>query len=133
MTTLTKRPIKIAPHVATMLAIDGIKTAQALRKKIEWLEAEVFRLEAEVRSIPIYVSKAIEDFRKAIEDTVHDIFQQGLYGWQVTDCTVTMMDSDYSPPGSSASDFRYLSLLVLMNALKQVGTVVCEPISLLQH
>lgn len=92
-----------------------------------------FRLEAEVRSIPIYVSKAIEDFRKAIEDTVHDIFQQGLYGWQVTDCTVTMMDSDYSPPGSSASDFRYLSLLVLMNALKQVGTVVCEPISLLQH
>jgi ribosomal protection tetracycline resistance protein len=75
-----------------------------------------FRLEAEVRSIPIYVSKAIEDFRKAIEDTVHDTFQQGLYGWQITDCTVTMMDSDYSPPGSSASDFRYLSPLVLMNA-----------------
>lgn len=87
-----------------------------------------FRLEAEVRSIPIYVYKAVEDFRKAIEDTVQETFQQGLYGWQVTDCTVTMTHSGYSPPGSSASDFRYLSPLVLMSALKQAGTVVCEPI-----
>jgi ribosomal protection tetracycline resistance protein len=87
-----------------------------------------FRLEAEVRSIPINVYKTVEDFRKAIDDTVQDTFQQGLYGWQVTDCAVTMTDSGYSPPGSSASDFRYLSPLVLMSALKQAGTVVCEPI-----
>ncbi|MEJ7653673.1 MAG: hypothetical protein WKH64_10200 [Chloroflexia bacterium] len=72
--------------------------------------------------------KSVEEFRKAVEDTVQKTLRQGLYGWQVADCTVTMTQSGYQSPGTSAADFRKLTPLVLMSALTQAGTVVCEPI-----
>jgi ribosomal protection tetracycline resistance protein len=86
-----------------------------------------FRLEAKLESIPLFVYKAVEEFRKAIEETVQETLQQGIYGWQVTDCTVTMTQSGYVSPASTARDFRLLTPLVLMSALKQAGTIVCEP------
>lgn len=79
-------------------------------------------------------------FFRAVEDTVRKTLRQGLYGWQVTDCTVTMTHSGYLPRQSHAhqgfskamsstgEDFRKLTPLVLMSALEQAGTVVCEPI-----
>lgn len=87
-----------------------------------------FRLEAKLGSIPLFVYKTVEDFRNAVEDTVKETLDQGLYGWQVIDCTVTMTHSGYSSPGTTAGDFRKLTPLVLMEALKRAGTVVCEPI-----
>lgn len=87
-----------------------------------------FRLEVEVGSIPLFIYKAVEHFQKAVEDTVQKTLHQGLCGWQVTDCTVTMTHSGYVSPGSTARDFRLLTPLVLMNALKEAGTAVCEPI-----
>jgi ribosomal protection tetracycline resistance protein len=86
-----------------------------------------FRLEVKVESIPLFVYKAVEEFRKAMEDTVRETLRQGLYGWQVTDCSVTMTQSGYVSPASTARDFRLLTPLVLMSALKQAGTGVCEP------
>src|SRR5204863_418644 len=53
---------------------------------------------------------------------------QGIYGWQVTDCTVTMTHSGYSSVSSTAGDFRNLTPLVLMSALKQASTSVYEPL-----
>jgi ribosomal protection tetracycline resistance protein len=87
-----------------------------------------FRLEVDVGAIPLFVYKAVEHFRNAVEDTVRTTLRQGLYGWQVTDCTVTLTQSGYVAPGSTAGDFRKLTPMVLMSALKQAGTVVCEPI-----
>ena len=57
-------------------------------------------------------------------------------GWQVTDCTVTITQSGFTPPppfgwskwSSSAGDFRNLTPLVLMSALRQAGTRVYEPV-----
>ncbi|MEX1006809.1 MAG: translation factor GTPase family protein [Acidimicrobiia bacterium] len=81
-----------------------------------------FRLEVELGSIPL-------SFHKAVEDSVRGTLRQGTYGWQVTDCTVTMTHSGFwIRPGSAAGDFRNLTPLVLMSALKRAGTVVCEPI-----
>jgi ribosomal protection tetracycline resistance protein len=51
----------------------------------------------------------------------------GLRGWHVTDCTVTMFDCAYISPSTTAAHFRKLTPLVLMAALDQAGTVVCEP------
>jgi ribosomal protection tetracycline resistance protein len=80
------------------------------------------RLEVELGSLPL-------SFHKAVEDAVRETLQQGIHGWQVTDCTVTMTHSGYwARPGSAAGDFRNLTPLVLMSALQQAGTVVCEPI-----
>lgn len=79
------------------------------------------RLEVELGSIPL-------SFHTAVEDTVQATLRQGLHGWQVADCTVTMTHSGYSSVMSTAGDFRNLTPLVLMHALQQAGTVVCEPI-----
>ncbi|MBK9714665.1 MAG: TetM/TetW/TetO/TetS family tetracycline resistance ribosomal protection protein [Kouleothrix sp.] len=80
----------------------------------------VFRLEVELGSIPL-------SFHTAVEDTVKATLQQGIYGWQVTDCTVTLTHSGYSSVLSTAGDFRRLTPLVLMSALRQAGTSVHEP------
>jgi ribosomal protection tetracycline resistance protein len=86
-----------------------------------------FRLEVELGSIPLYVYNAVDEFRNAMEEYVRTTLREGLYGWQVRDCRVTMTHSGYVSPGSSAGDFRKLTPLVLMSALEQAGTVVCEP------
>jgi ribosomal protection tetracycline resistance protein len=92
-----------------------------------------FRLGVELGSMPAA-------FFKAVEDTVRETLRQGLFGWQVTDCTVTMTRSGYAPRQSHAhqgfdksmsstgADFRGLTPLVLMDALRQAGTRVYEPI-----
>jgi ribosomal protection tetracycline resistance protein len=95
-----------------------------------------FRLQVDHRSVPMYVYKRLEDFADAMEQYVRQTLQEGLFGWQVSDCVVAMTESNYSsadgPPAtrgplSSAADFRRLTPLVLMQALKRAGTVVCEP------
>jgi ribosomal protection tetracycline resistance protein len=92
-----------------------------------------FGLDVQVGSIPTHVFKTVEAFHKAMERNVLETLRQGIYGWEVTDCCVTMIDCDYQAPprrwpGTTASDFRLLTPLALMGALKQAGTVVCEPI-----
>ena len=91
-----------------------------------------FRLEIELGALPF-------SFLKAVEETVREALGQGNYGWQVTDCVVTMTHSGYWPRqshahgtfdksmSSTAGDFRNLTPLVLMTALARAGTRVYEP------
>jgi ribosomal protection tetracycline resistance protein len=92
-----------------------------------------FGLAVELGSMPY-------SFFKAVEETVHETLREGLYGWAVPDCAVTMTHSGYWPRqsamhagfdasmSSTAGDFRNLTPLVLMDALRQAGTVVYEPL-----
>jgi ribosomal protection tetracycline resistance protein len=88
-----------------------------------------FRLGIEPGALPVA-------FQKAVEETVRDTLREGLSGWPVTDCTVTLTHSGYTPPppfgwskwSTSAADFRHLTPLVLMAALRRAGTQVYEPI-----
>jgi ribosomal protection tetracycline resistance protein len=70
-------------------------------------------------------------FYRAIEETVHETLAQGLCGWEVTDCTVSLIERGMVPE-STAADFRMLTPLVLMHALQAAGTEVYEPIDDLQ-
>jgi ribosomal protection tetracycline resistance protein len=91
-----------------------------------------FRLGVELGSMPYA-------FIRAVEETVRDKLGQGLRGWQVTDCVVTLTHSGYwarqshagakfdKSMSSTAGDFRNLTPLVLFDALRAAGTVVCEP------
>ncbi len=85
------------------------------------------RLDIDVRLVPIYVYKTADAFIEHMTQYVRETFAEGLYGWQVTDCTVTITDCGYRAPGTTAADFRKLTPLVLMQALERAGTVVCEP------
>ncbi|MEV4159986.1 translation factor GTPase family protein [Nonomuraea dietziae] len=91
-----------------------------------------FGLEVEPGSMP-------PTFFKAVEDTVRLTLLQGIHGWEISDCTVTMTHSGYAARqshshavfdksmSSTAGDFRNLTPLVLMSALRQAGTRVYEP------
>lgn len=66
-------------------------------------------------------------FDRAVEESVHETLSQGLYGWPVTDCAVTLTHSGFGGPVSTAADFRGLTPLILMDALRLAGTRVYEP------
>jgi ribosomal protection tetracycline resistance protein len=86
------------------------------------------RLDLDVRTVPLYVYKTVDAFHAGMEAYVRSTLRQGLYGWEVTDCIVTVTECAYLSPGTQAADYRKLTPLVLMAALKLAGTVVCEPI-----
>ena len=95
-----------------------------------------FRLAVDHRRVPLYAFKKLESFGSAMEEYVREQLQEGLYGWRVPDCLVTMTDSNYSSPDgpqstrgplSTPADFRKLTPIVVMQALESAGTVVCEP------
>jgi len=79
-------------------------------------------------------------FFRAVEETVRETLGQGLYGWPVVDCAVTMTHSGYwarqshahatfdKSMSSTAGDFRDLTPLVLMAALSRAGTMPHEPV-----
>ena len=79
-------------------------------------------------------------FLTATEDGVRAALRQGLRGWEVTDCVVTMTESGYWPRQSKphqkfdksissvAADFRNLAPVVVMAAVTQAGTRVCQPV-----
>jgi ribosomal protection tetracycline resistance protein len=66
-------------------------------------------------------------FHKATEEAVRTTLEQGLYGWEVIDCTVTVTRIGYQSPTSVAADFRGLAPVVLLRALRDAGTRVHEP------
>jgi len=86
------------------------------------------RLDVDVRLVPIYIYKTVDVFVDLMAQYVREALGEGLYGWQVTDCTVTVTDCGYRAPGTTAADFRKLTPPVLMRAVEGAGTVVCEPV-----
>jgi ribosomal protection tetracycline resistance protein len=91
-------------------------------------QGNALALAPRLKGIPLYVYKRVEDFEQALRDAALATLKQGLYGWSVIDCRVTVTACGYISPATSAADYRKLLPLVLMTALARAGTVVCEPI-----
>jgi ribosomal protection tetracycline resistance protein len=96
-----------------------------------------FRLDIDTLTAPLYLYKTLTSFSEHMEQYVRDTLREGLCGWQVTDCVVTMTSCAYSVPDgppskrgplSTSSDYRKLTPIVLMDALEQARTAVCEPV-----
>lgn len=81
----------------------------------------IYRLGVEKGCIP-------KSYHTAIEESVRETLIRGLYGWEVTDCVITLTKAGICPL-STVGDFRKSTPLVLMRAIQQAGTCVCEPIS----
>ncbi|MFI6642196.1 GTP-binding protein [Streptomyces sp. NPDC050504] len=67
-------------------------------------------------------------FFVAVEEAVRATLEQGLSGWAVPDCAVTVTHSGFCSITSTAGDFRALAPLVLVAALREAGTRVHEPV-----
>jgi ribosomal protection tetracycline resistance protein len=99
-----------------------------------------FQLNFDSRLIPLYIYKTAGHFTDVMTQYILHAFDRGLYGWRVTDCVVTMNECNYyigdgttkrvlPTPRTTAADFRKLTPLVLIKALRQADTVVCQPMA----
>ncbi len=99
-----------------------------------------FQLDFDPRLVPIFIYKTAGHFADAMTQYIVHAFAKGLHGWQVTDCVVTMNECGYyigdgptkrvlPTQRTTAADFRKLTPMVLLEALRQAGTVVCQPIA----
>jgi len=89
------------------------------------------------RDVPLYIFGTLQGFAEHMDGHVRTALEEGLHGWQVTDCVVTVTKIGYSladgPPSRrgpmpNARDIKRLTPLVLMQALARGGTAVCEPV-----
>ena len=95
------------------------------------------RVAVDPRDLPIHIYKTAHSFAASMTQYVCRTLEEGLHGWQVTDCVVTMNACDYyasdgtrvgdTTPRTTAADFRKLAPVVVMLALERAGTLVCEP------
>ena len=133
-TICVERPIGVGAAVET-IAKEPNPFLATVGLRVEPAPADsgiAFRLDVELGSMP-------RAFFTAVEETMRETLRQGIHGWQVTDCVVSMTHAGYWARQSSAhggfdksmsstsGDFRNLSPLVLMQALQRAGTTVHEP------
>jgi ribosomal protection tetracycline resistance protein len=123
-TVCIERPLGRGEH-AELIGADGNPFYATLGFRIEPGEPGGVRYVRELGALPLA-------FYRAVEETVHDTLAQGLCGWEVTDCQVTLTAAGFSSVMSTAGDFRKLTPLVLMEALRRAGTEVCEPLDELE-
>jgi ribosomal protection tetracycline resistance protein len=98
-----------------------------------------FRVDAglDPRDAPLAVFKTFDGFAQHVDEYVRVALREGLHGWQVNDCVVTLTEIAYSladgPPSRrgpmpTTRDVKRLTPLVLMQALERAGSTVCEPV-----
>ncbi|HEX5498176.1 MAG TPA: hypothetical protein VFX03_03075, partial [Thermomicrobiales bacterium] len=124
-TICVERPIGVGEHLEVMSAA-GNPFFATVGLRIEAAPpGSGVRYARELGSLPLA-------FYRAIEETVRETLTQGLHGWEVVDCAIELTQAGFSSPVSTAADFRKLTPLVLMRAIDQAGTTVCEPVEELE-
>jgi ribosomal protection tetracycline resistance protein len=97
-----------------------------------------FSLDVDHRSLPMFIYKTEEGFIDHMMKYIRRSLRRGLFGWEVTDCIVTMTGCGYYTSDGPAkptvpmaratsADFRKLTPRVVQKALERAGTQVCEP------
>jgi ribosomal protection tetracycline resistance protein len=107
-----------------------------------------FHLDVEPGDVPLFIYKTANRFSDLMAGYIRETLEEGLHGWKVPDCAVTMMKTGYfvgdgsgkrAPANplpypvagdkTTAADFRKLIPIVVMRALQDAGPVVCEPVA----
>ena len=69
-------------------------------------------------------------YQEHIKTELPRALMQGLWGWEVTDLKVTLIDGQHHHIHTHPLDFFLATPLALMDGLRRVGTTVLEPINL---
>ena len=121
----------------TIYAEAPAKTATAIwpiKRKAPFPAGVGFRVEPLPRGSGLhYVSdvslgELTKSFQNAVEAAVLEACKNGVYGWEVTDCRVAFVYSDYDSVMGTPSAFRDLTPLALMEAFGEAGMELLEPI-----
>jgi ribosomal protection tetracycline resistance protein len=81
----------------------------------------------------IYKSKVSTDYlhlkyQRQIERLINYYVKQGLYGWELTDIEVALIDGQFDSMGSDPMHFNIITPLALFRCLKQAKMRLLEPI-----
>ncbi len=68
-----------------------------------------------------------QSFQNAVRDGIRYGLEQGLFGWNVTDCRFALNTGFITVRSARPADFRSLAPIVLEQALKESGTQLLEP------
>lgn len=66
-------------------------------------------------------------YQKHVEESIPRTLKQGLYGWQVVDLSVKLVDGSHHSVHTHPLDFFLCTPMALMKALKDAGTTLLEP------
>jgi ribosomal protection tetracycline resistance protein len=66
-------------------------------------------------------------FQNEVEETIPKVLMEGIYGWEVTDIKVTLTGGRSINLATKPSDFRAITPIAVMDAVKSAGTVILEP------
>ena len=95
-----------------------------------------FVVDAPAYDMPLYLFRSPKGFAAAIEKHVRRALARGRYGWQVTDCVVTLVECGYStwdgPPSkrgplSTSFDYRKVTPVVVEQALARARPWSASP------
>jgi ribosomal protection tetracycline resistance protein len=70
----------------------------------------------------------LERYQKQVEKTIPKALEQGLYGWEVTDIKITLIDGEYHVEHTRPPDFAVATPMGIMDGLAYTGTTLLEPV-----
>jgi len=76
----------------------------------------------------VSVNDVAAKYQKEIEQTIDKALVQGIKGWQVTDCKITLVEGEDHNIHSRSGDFIIATPMAILNGLTESGTTLLEPI-----
>ncbi|MBU3087087.1 TetM/TetW/TetO/TetS family tetracycline resistance ribosomal protection protein [Clostridium gasigenes] len=67
-------------------------------------------------------------YQREIESNLDRLLKQGLYGWNVTDLKITLVDGEDHVMHSRSGDFTTATAIALMRGFSQLGMTLLEPL-----
>ena len=74
-------------------------------------------------------NKLFYRYQTHIETSLRESLKQGLYGWEVTDLEVKLVDGEHHTIHTHPLDFFVATPMALMNGLSNTGTTLLEPMA----
>lgn len=92
-----------------------------------------FRIEPGERGSGIRYSSTVREeqilarYQNQVEKTIPEALKQGLYGWEVTDLKITLVDGEHHVMHTHPLDFVVATPMAVMNGLVNTGVTLLEP------
>lgn len=106
-----------------------------------WQKPNIYAATVKIKVEPLEIGEGLKyesnvtagflpkSFLNAVEEAVFETCRHGLYGWELTDMKVILLDTEYSSVDSTPADFRNATPMVLMEAINNAHTRLLEPIN----
>lgn len=81
-----------------------------------------------VYSSEVRTETILARYQNQVEQALPTALEQGLYGWEVTDLKVTLIDGEYHVEHTHPLDFVVATPMGIMDGLAKTGTTLLEPV-----